>query len=89
MSVPNLDCMEKTELWEFWKITHFSPHKTARELFPDRPKFYVIATKDLGHYAANKSIAMDRRARGDITRALVYEKIADNVYSKLPEFAKW
>ena len=86
----NLDCMEHTELMAFWSTTNsVRPIKAAREAFPSRPKGYVTAFKNLGHYASNKATAIACRHNGSIDRALMYEKIADRIYSELPAFARW
>lgn len=86
----NLDCMDRDDLMAFWRTT-YPPHpvKAARELFPERPVGYVTAFKELGHYAANKATAIRCRLDGSIDRALMYEKIADRIYSELPAFARW
>jgi hypothetical protein len=86
----NLDSMEQDELWTFWGATKgVRPIKGARELFPARPKGYVTAFKNLGHYAANKATATSCRLAGDVDTALSYERIADSIYSDLPVFARW
>jgi hypothetical protein len=86
---PNLDAQPRDELLSFDGYCRGRPVQTAKQLFPDRPAGYVRATRDLGHYAANKAAAMLCRSTGDITGALVYEKICDNIYNKLPAFARW
>ena len=84
----NLDCMTREELWAFWNKHKFA--RTAKQLFPDRPKGYVVATRNLANYACNKSVAMACRERGDIDAASMYERIADRIYARdLPEYAKW
>ena len=86
---PNLDAMERGELMEFWQATNVTPVTEARRLFPERPAGYVSATKNLGHYAANKATAMRCRLAGRPDSALQYEAICDRIYSDLPEFARW
>ena len=86
----NLDCMEHTELMAFWSTTNsVRPIKAAREAFPSRPKGYVTAFKNLGHYASNKATAINCRLQGKINVALMYERIANHIYSELPAFARW
>ncbi len=86
----NLDTMEQDELWTFWSATRgVRPIKSARALFPERPKGYVTAFKNLGNCAANKATAMSCRIAGDANAALMYERIADRIYSELPAFARW
>lgn len=87
---PNLDCMDNpNEVWGFWSKVHFAGRRTAREWFPDRPKGYVRATRDIGNYAANKASAMRCRTVGDILGAQIYELICERIYSQLPNWAKW
>ncbi len=84
----NLDSESPESLWSFWKRTNsVRPIAFAKQLFPDRPKGYVRATKMLGHYASNKATAIICRLRGDNT-ALIYESICDRVYEDLPEWAR-
>lgn len=85
----NLDGMDKDELMEFWGRTNRQPVTVARELFPDKPRGYVSAARDLGHYAANKSAAMLCRENGSIQGAMMYESICETIYNRLPEFARW
>lgn len=88
--VPNLDAMEQSDLRTFWhEATTTMPVRKARQIFPDRRKGYVSATRDLGYYAINKSAAMGCRAKGDIQAALMYEGICDQIYKGLPEWARW
>jgi hypothetical protein len=71
-----------------WAAINRGPVRVARTWFPERPKGYVTATYNLGHYAANKAAAMSCRQRGDINAASVYETICDGIYSRLPDFAR-
>ena len=86
-NIPNLDCMDIDELRRFWNLS--STRSKARELFPTKPKHYTITAKDLGHYAANKATAMSCRLAGNIDTALMYERIADDIYRTLPYYARW
>lgn len=85
---PNLDAMTSKDLMEFWSDSRRG-WKLARSLFPDRPKNYVRVTCDLGHYAANKATAMTCREHGNINSAVVYERICDAIYDRLPTWARW
>lgn len=76
-------------LMAFWSLAHDRSHGTAALIFPEKPKGYVRATKDLAHYAANKATAVRLRLEGKIDRALYYESIAERIYNNLPEYAKW
>jgi hypothetical protein len=80
---------DREALMLFWARTHQHPVKTARKLFPTKPRGYVTATVDLSHYASNKSTAIQCRLTGQIQAALIYETICENIYKTLPSFARW
>lgn len=85
----NLDSESIQDLWEFWKRTNsVRPIAFAKQLFPNREKGYVRATKNLGHYASNKATAMQCRLDGKTDTAIMYEKICDRIYNELPDWAK-
>jgi hypothetical protein len=87
-----IDLMESGDreaLMLFWTRTHQHPVKTARKLFPTKPRGYVTATVDLSHYASNKAVAINERLKGNIQAAEIYEKICENIYNRLPTFARW
>lgn len=85
----NLDSMTSEDLTNFWSLAfQFHPVRTARILFPEKPKGFVRATKNLGLYAANKATAMNLRKEGSINDAVKYELICDKIYAELPKFAK-
>jgi len=88
-NVPNLDCLDSSELMAFYGEAHLHNRVKARELFASRPKGYCRVTKDLGHYAANLATAQRCRLSGDINTAQVYETICDRIYSELPTYAQW
>jgi hypothetical protein len=87
----NLDgYVDPQDLWDIWKATNsVRPISFARQLFPEAPKGFVRATKDLGNYASNKATAMRCRLDGKINEALMYEGICERIYNELPEYAKW
>ena len=89
MSAPNLDAMEDDDCLTFWHKVYCNPVRTARELFEDSPPKYVRATRNLGAYAANIGTAKACRKRGDVQAALIYERIADDIYQDLPAYARW
>lgn len=87
---PNLDGQSVDWLMAFWHMTYIGGWAPARFLFPDRPKGYVGVTRALGNYAANKATAQGCREKGNISGALVYERIADTIYERdLPDYARW
>lgn len=87
MNAPNLDSLDRNDLMTFW-YTHQNGRE-YRALFRDGGKGTRRATADLANYAANKATAMRCRETGDIPGALMYEGIADRIYTKLPPFARW
>jgi len=84
-----MECGDKDCLWVFWESVHHHPLKLARRLFPTHPRGYLTATIDLGHYASNKSVAINERLKGNIQTAMVYETICENIYKILPDYARW
>ena len=85
--VPNLDALDSSELMSFWM-----KHRRGRGykiLFPVGGPGSMIATGSLANYASNIATAKNLRTAGDIAAAVIYETIADRIYSKLPEWAKW
>lgn len=89
-TVPNMDAMNKSELWEFWKVYREGRARNkCALLIGDRRKNYTVYAANLANYACNKAVAMDCRERGDIRAALVYESICDGIYSILPDDLKW
>ena len=88
--VPNLDAMTEDALMKFWlRYQNNQTRDDAAALIGDRRSGYTNIAARLGAYAANKATAMASRKRGDIQAALVYERIADDIYNRLPEDLKW
>ena len=86
---PNLDSLNKDALWTFWREHDHASRQKAAFLFPEQPKGYIRATRDLANYAANKATAMACRAGGRIAVAQDYERMCDSIYYRLPDFAQW
>ncbi len=87
--VPNLDAMSEDELMAFWmRYQNRQRRKDAFALVGGGPNYTNWAAR-LGGYAANKATAMSCRKRGDIQAALIYEKICDLIYDKLPDALRW
>jgi hypothetical protein len=87
--VPNLDAMPADDLMRFWLVHQRGNRKRARELFPDTPALYTRVAANLANYASNKATAMQCRLRGDVQAATIYERICDDIYGRLPEWARW
>lgn len=89
----NLDglCINPATYWAFWNEHKRATMESRIALFGEhaKDKGAAKATKAYANYAANKATAMECRLRGDIQGALMYERICDNIYNALPDFAKW
>jgi hypothetical protein len=90
-NVPNFDAMAESELMDFWFKYHRTGPKRAKEIFGSNPlpPHYVRVTWDLANYACNKAVAMGCRLKGQIDTAISYEKICDQIYDRLPLYARW
>jgi hypothetical protein len=84
-----MECGHKDCLWTFFEVARNHPKKMGVRLFPTKPRGYVTATIDLSHYASNKAVAINERLKGNIQAALIYEKICEDIYNRLPTFARW
>jgi hypothetical protein len=88
--IPNFDAMTRYELMDFCARYPSRPsRKAAAALIGDTRKGYTVIAASLGAYAANKAAAMFCREQGDITGSNVYERICDDIYSRLPNDLKW
>ena len=87
-NVPNLDSgLTTDELMSFWN--EYQDGRNYRNLFPAGGKGTKSAAANLACYASNKATAIQCRLRGEIETALMYEGIADRIYSNLPDYARW
>jgi hypothetical protein len=91
MSAPNLDAMTDQELSEFAQSVdqRSTQRLKAARMFPDNRQGRVKALRALGHYAWNACTARTCRGRGDIQAAQVYELICEQIYDRLPAWARW
>lgn len=62
--------------------------RVAKALFPTRPKGYRRAADALAHYAWNRIAADVCRTAGRPDDAAMYERIADDIYSAAPQYAR-
>jgi len=91
MNTPNLDDCSQEERIAFcdaFPVSGRVPRTLAARMFPDKPKGYVRAAEQLRAYAWNRRTAYECRMRGDIIAALIYERICDSIYLRLPAFAR-
>lgn len=89
MAVPNLNRMDKDDLWAFAVKVNLLNRKGVAELIGDTRKGYTIIARDIAHYGYNKSVAMNLRAEGHIALAASYEAICDRIYQRLPADIRW
>ena len=64
-----------------------NPILFARAVFPDRPKGYVAAARDIGNYAVNLGIALNLEDLGD-PHAEKYHRICERILGDLTAFVK-
>lgn len=55
----------------------------------EAPVGRLHVAKTIRAYCWNKATAMELRAKGNIERALEYERICERVYGELPQWARW
>src|SRR5260370_280507 len=86
----NLDGLDESTLLELGRAAlGVRPVAKARLVFPDRPADYVQAFKSLRNYAMNKAVTMQQRKLGNIQTAQQYESICEDIYNRLPGYARW
>lgn len=74
--IPNLDCLECSELGQFIDKMKLTKHPTQEE-------------RVLQAYALHKRIARGARLTGNINRAIQQEAICDRLYEMLPADCRW
>lgn len=87
-NVPNLDCMDAPELWALWRKWDHASRAECAELVGRLPG-YTRVVSSLAGYAANKAAAMQCRAKGQVSHALIHERNCERIYESLPECARW
>lgn len=86
--MPNLDTMSAEELHAFWD-KYQRPTRVNAAALVGKIRGYVTLTKDLAHYAINRATSLECRARGDTESAQIYERVADNIYQRIPPRCGW
>ena len=81
--------IDADEVWNLAEYLTRNATAAARIMFPAKPAGFRRATVSLGHYAYNRATAMRLRGRGDVNTAAIYEAICEQIYRRLPEFARW
>ncbi len=64
------------------------PRAAANRWFPGKPG-RVLAVRSIRGYLGNVITAKRLRLEGNVEVAQHYERIADSIYSRLPDYARW
>lgn len=93
-----IDEMNYETCWDLWRAIQSSPVLTARKMFPNRPPMYVVITKKIGQYMANKGTALgslDSPFPPDLNledikteRRGLYTGIAAKIWTEIPAWAR-
>lgn len=89
MAPVDLDSFTQEELKKFIDDYEKDAHQLALELFPSKDFAFVTVTKHLYEYSKNKLQAINNRLNGKIDTALHFEKLCDDIYQQLQDYAKW
>jgi len=84
----NLDAMPAADLRRVWRLGAFFPNIIADAWF-GKQAGRRVAIRHLRNYAINKAVAIGLRLDGNTQDALLYERICQDIYEDIPEFAKW
>lgn len=87
--VPNLDAMNLDELADFKSFIGKNIKDACVALFGRSDAESIHVATCLWMYANIKELAMHDRIGGYIQTAVDLEYVCENLYSDLPEFAKW
>lgn len=88
-NVLDLDVLKTEQLQQFVNEVHAAPRKKALELFPDKPKRYMMAMYDLAHYAKMRIWRIAFAKRHKYTWVKEYDKECAVIYERLPDYARW
>jgi hypothetical protein len=82
-----IDEMNYDTCWDLWNAIQSNPIRTARKMFPNKPPMYVMITKKIGQYMANKGTALG--ITGDLAkeRREMYINIAASIWADIPTWA--
>lgn len=84
-----LDSLDISDLHNFCVEHQHVTRAQATAFFPDKPKGYVRAAKDVVNYAWNRYTGMLLRLEGDVDTAFTFERISETIYADLPKFARF
>ncbi len=83
-----MDDREEAALMAFWDRVRCHPVRVARSLFPARNAGYVVATRDIAAYAANKAAMLRCASRTQTPGVECYRIIMASIYADLPMWAR-
>lgn len=83
-----IDEMNYDTCWELWRVIQANPVTTARKMFPNKPPLYVMVTKKIGQYMANKGTALGLPGADAKERRDMYIKIAAKIWTEIPAWAR-
>ena len=87
--VPNLDDMDRSELYAFWLKYHKPTRKAAARLIGDTRQGYMKFARWIANYAWHIRDAKGLRLGGEITNAVIAERFAQSIYMDLPSDLRW
>lgn len=87
----NPDCVDISclvELIEF--IGNFNkPLNAAKEIYGDLTDESVLKVIFLRQYVEKKIGAIQARLDGDVSKALLYERVCESIYANMPQEMQW
>ena len=87
IAIPNFDGMTCDDISDWLSRIGWAGRISrieSEDLVGDKRKGYTTIAGNIRNYAVNRYTAMKCRERGDITTALLYERICDDIYKRLP-----
>lgn len=88
-NVLDLDVLKIEQLQQFVNEVNAAPRKKALELFPDKPKRYMMAMYDLANYAKMRIWRIFYANRNKYQLSKRYDKECAVIYERLPDYARW
>ena len=83
-----IDEIDRETCWKLWAKIEIYPIKTARLMFPMQPPQYVMVTKLVKSYLANKGTALGLPGKDKKERRDMYIGIAAGIYTRIPAWGR-
>jgi len=80
--------LELDELYQLSALIETDPQKVAGLLFPDRPSNRLSLTEAIGQWAINQAVALENSENGKPDVAVVFNKVGNRIWQRLPEHAQ-